>query len=395
MLFKSDSHDPRYVLPIGRCLFNSTPNFRRRHALRVMHVLKAEPTLVANPPVVHIRIKTRPKPVDPFIGMIDPDRAAGGAPAADRRRLAQLPDAALEQEVLVQQASHRAEIDDVALQGVIQRQAGENVDFAPRASIDNAQLIRTRYLIREPNTARAHHATVLIQQRFRPDVLLRVLELRLHHTRLRLAEPETVVLKVAFARLVADRTIQRVVKQIKLHAILLTVPDLLRVEPNHQALTDRRLARGDQLGGPAHLPGLGVGHLHFHQAKSARGHHAQARMVAVVRHFPPGLQGRLQHGNPVAALNGLVVNRDPWHQETRRINMNVRTGSSASTSSVLTPSRLRWPTMRERRASRVRFNFTLTITIPISCLNSVRSIPPPLVPAAGREWPLPTPSETS
>ena len=86
----------------------------------VVDVLPPEPALVAHPPVVYPRVETRFQAVNAVFVVIDANRAPGAAPRTDRRGALQEPYPLLEQEILVQQAAHRAEVHDVALQRVVQ-----------------------------------------------------------------------------------------------------------------------------------------------------------------------------------------------------------------------------------------------------------------------------------
>ncbi len=288
-----------------------------------MHILPAESTGIAHPRVVHARVPSRLEPPHLTLVVVDADGTALRATGANAVRLLEEPDPLIHQEIFIQQRPHRTDIDHVALKCILQRHPGKDVDLRTAAAIHDAKLTRPRDLIAEANAPRAHHAAILIKQRLAADVLLRVLILRLDHPARRMTELLAVVLQVALARLIAHRAVQRMIQQEILHAVLLIAAHRLGVEPHFQSVLHRRLATREQLRGPAHLLRLGIGHLHFHQAKPARRHDAQPRVIAVMRNVPPSLKHSLENRDLVSALEGLSVDDDAGHAVSRTLALDI------------------------------------------------------------------------
>ena len=71
-------------------------------------------------------------PIDAVLVLLDPDRAAGRAAGADAGVPLHEPDPLLVEEILVAQRADRAEIDHVARELVVQREAGHDVDLLVR-----------------------------------------------------------------------------------------------------------------------------------------------------------------------------------------------------------------------------------------------------------------------
>ena len=108
----------------------------------VVDVVPAIAALVTDPPGVHVGILAWLEPVDRVLVVLGVDGAAGGAAAADVGLPLHEPDTLLVEEVLVAERAHRAEVDDVAGEFVVERMAGEDVDLLLRAAAGDHQLAR-------------------------------------------------------------------------------------------------------------------------------------------------------------------------------------------------------------------------------------------------------------
>src|SRR5690606_32021860 len=151
--------------------------------------------------------------VNAALVVLDPDVVAAGGDAVDGRGSLQEPHALGEQEVLVEQRAHRADVDDVRAQLVVQRPAGEDIDLALVAAAGDHQLARAGHFAGEAHAAGAHDAAIGVEGDVRPDILLGLLDLLLLEAAGRAAVLVAVVLQVALTRLVADGAVQRVVDQ--------------------------------------------------------------------------------------------------------------------------------------------------------------------------------------
>ncbi len=88
--------------------------------LGAMDVVIAVTAIVAHPPFVDVEILARLKPPDVILILFDRDRAAGRATGANSSVLLEEPHTLLVQKILVPQGAHRAQVDDIARQFVIQ-----------------------------------------------------------------------------------------------------------------------------------------------------------------------------------------------------------------------------------------------------------------------------------
>ena len=81
--------------------------------------------------------------------------------------------ALLVQEVFVEKRTHRANVDDVAGERVVDRLARKDVDLGVIASSHHLKLAGLRDLASEPDAPCAHDATVLVELDQGRDVLPR------------------------------------------------------------------------------------------------------------------------------------------------------------------------------------------------------------------------------
>ena len=223
-----------------------------------MDVVIAIAAVIADPPLVHVRILPRLDAVDVILILFGKDRAAGRAVRADLGMPLHEPDALRVEEILVPQRTDRAEIDDIARQLVLQRKALDDVDLFVSTTIDDEQLARTTHFAREADTASAHHTAVDEQRDRITDVAATAGEGSDIGAAFFLAVLEVVILEVALARLVADRAIDRVIDQQCFFDKGSTLLDLVGVGDEDGSLFRRRLAGGDELGEHRDRAGLGI-----------------------------------------------------------------------------------------------------------------------------------------
>src|SRR5581483_6073296 len=93
----------------------------------------------------------------------------------------------------------------------------ERADFRVFAAAERAELHHARELLAEAHAARAVDAARHERRDERADILIRHHALRLVVARIVLAVAERLILQRAFAALVADRAVERMVEQQKLH----------------------------------------------------------------------------------------------------------------------------------------------------------------------------------
>jgi hypothetical protein len=248
-------------LATGGVVRRGTPRDDGRHeAARALLAQVRQAALVADPPIVHFGVHARDDALDPVVDLArgghhrlllphaDDDVAAARAPRADRGRVAEVPDPRLEAELLERERAHRTEIHDVPRVRVVEALAGEDPDLAALAALEEPELAGLRDLVAEADAAAALDAALLVERDVRPDVhRLRERQLRLSVAADTGPVLHRVLLEPALPRLVADRTVERVVDEEELHHRRPRLLDLLVLGVDHHAVGDRRVAADDEL----------------------------------------------------------------------------------------------------------------------------------------------------
>ena len=144
------------------------------------------------------------------------DVAAAAASGTDRRRAAQEPDAAFKAEIPVGQRPDGTNVRDIAGIGIVSSNPGITSISLRCPRSDDPQFRGFGDLARKTHAAGAEDAALLIQNDVRPDGS-GFLPLGLVFVEARIVKPvlHVVVLELAFARLIADRAIQRMIGQQK------------------------------------------------------------------------------------------------------------------------------------------------------------------------------------
>jgi hypothetical protein len=268
--------------------------------------ITGETGLVGDPLLVHGLVQARQNAHDLVAAGIDADVAADGVEHIDRLGLLQLPRPRHEGIGLRGQRADRAEIDDVG--GELRGESFLDVgaDFQMLTAADGAQLFHARHLGREAHAARAvdaagHHgldqgAEVLVEHG--PLVLVEAAAVE--------AVGHGLVLQVAFAALVADRAIQRMVDEQEFHHAVARLLHQRRVGLDHHALAHRHGAGGDRL---RRL-------LHLDQAHAAVAGDRQPLVVAEARDFGAGQLAGLQHGHAGGNLELLAIDLELRHRRS-------------------------------------------------------------------------------
>src|SRR5690606_38529165 len=209
---------------------------------------------------------------------------------AVRRGVVQVPGARLVQEVLVEQRADRADVDDVRMERtVIETLLEERVDHRAMTPLHDAEQIVLRDFAHEAHAARAHDAAVAVVENVPAEVVLAEDDLRVEQTAVLWTFRVHEVLQPALARLVADRTVERMVDQVELERALARLERALALGQDVVAFRDRRDARRLQLGRALDLD----------QAHAAHRRRRKPGMVAVVRDPDAGLLGGLDDTRPL------------------------------------------------------------------------------------------------
>ena len=175
------------------------------------------PRLVGNPFLVHRVVDARQDAHHFAPARIDADRGAERIHHIDEFGLGQLPGARLEGIGLRQQRADGAEIGDIALQLGVHRGFEIGRDLHVFAAADRAHVARAGDFRGESHAARAMDAAIHRGAHERADIFVFDRALILGEARGIDAEGHGLILQIAFAALIADRAIERMIDEQKFH----------------------------------------------------------------------------------------------------------------------------------------------------------------------------------
>src|SRR5207247_5471783 len=120
--------------------------------------------------------------------------------------------AGLEVEIALGEGADGTDVYHVRRVAIVQLMTGADADLGVVAAIEDAELAGLGDLVGEAHTAGAEDASLLVEHDMRPERHgLVLLHLLFAEARIVQAEVEVEILQVAFARLVADGTVERMV----------------------------------------------------------------------------------------------------------------------------------------------------------------------------------------
>src|SRR6185437_7745159 len=198
--------------------------------------------LVAHPELVDLWVLARAITLGLVVARVEvePRAAAGRAALADALGRAQKPNARLEAEVLGRERAHRADVVDHHRVVAVELTPGRDDDLFDVAAL---ALIEHRIfgdLRHEADAARADDAALGVVDDRRPEGdALRLVDRLVAHALLVLAVLEPIILELALAGLIADRTIDRVLQE----------QELLHVAPRFDDVVARVGAHVHAVGG--------------------------------------------------------------------------------------------------------------------------------------------------
>src|SRR6478609_6306071 len=214
---------PNRSWPIGRDQSSLRPNLRLQQAAVGFEIFVIEPAIIAHPTGVNVIVLARRLTIDDVLASSDDCIAPRRATCADALRFFQEPDPHFETEIGRSQCAHRANVDGVKRIIVFQRPAGMRRKDRVTAAIDEPEYVVVRNFVAETNAARAENATLVIKRYPRAELdRFRLFHFVLKETRLRTSIVDTELLQTAFTGLIADRAVERVIDQEKLHDAALT-----------------------------------------------------------------------------------------------------------------------------------------------------------------------------
>ena len=223
--------------------------------------------------------------------------------------LRQLPGPRLEAVGLGDERADRAEIDDVAGKLAGQRLFEIGGDLHILAAADRADILDAGDLLHEAHAAGAVDAAGHEGLDHRAHIFLGDRALVLVVAVVAAAIGHRLVLQVAFAALVADRAIERVVDQQELHHPLARLADAGRVGEDLLALGGRQRAARLRLGRPR---------LHLDQAHPAIAGDGEPLMIAEARNLLARQLAGLEHRRALRHLDLDTVDLDLGHRNGTR-----------------------------------------------------------------------------
>ena len=274
--------------------------------------------------------------INHILARADDRVATGRATRADAFRFLQKPDAHLETKIGGGQRADRTNIDRVERIIIFQPLAGMSGQHGVTAAIDKPEHIVVRDLLAKTDAARTKNAALIIERNARTELdVLRFLHFVFEKTRFGAAVIDAEFLQAAFAGLIADRAIERMIDEQKFHhappaflhqrrigAHAHAFGDILRagnLRTRHPV--DHRLAVGAELRF-AIRPHLR--HSHFDQAHPAIARRAELLVITIARHVTAGLLARLDHARAFWELMPHAIDLDVEHLRRLKIGSGIR-----------------------------------------------------------------------
>ena len=255
---------------------------RGRQAVFAVQAFIREAIAVGDPAFVDGFVFERHHAHDAVALDLDHQVGAQTVVRADRTAARQLPGAGAVAERLGGQRAHRTDVDHVAGELGLDRTADEGRDLGVLAAVEHAQLHDAGDFLAEAHAAGAVDAAAhFLGGNQRAQVLVEDHALFLVVARGGGAVAHGQVLQLAFAALIADRAVERVIDEQEFHHRLLSGARLLGAGVDDHAIGHGRGAGGQRLGRL----------FHFNQAHAAVGRDGQFLVVAEMRHVKPDLLG--------------------------------------------------------------------------------------------------------
>src|SRR5215813_10782975 len=263
--------------------------------------MKTVAPFIAKPMAVDRFIDPRLKARDAVLILFDADVAAGAATGADRRGFVQVPDPHFEAKIAIRQRAHRADIDNIGRERIVEHGVGKKRDGRVIPAMDHRQLVGMGDFLEKTDAAGAFDAALAVEDNVGTEdftftlVLLArieaaVLQIMLH----------VVILQPALPRLIADRTIEGVVDEQKLHHRFAHGQHLGTLGQHGHALGHLGVAGDLQLG---HL--LDLDHAHAAIARNRK-----FGMITIMRDVDSHLRRGLNDGRPLRSGDLLTVDHD-------------------------------------------------------------------------------------
>ncbi len=304
-------------LPVDGFPFAALLDHRRRQPLARIEALVREAILVGDPAFVDGFVLERQHAQHAVAHDLDDQVAAQRIVRRHRFAARKFPRARRVAKRLRRQRADRAHVDRIARQLGVDRLADERDDLRVLAAADHPELHDAGDFLAEANAARALDAARhLLGRDERAQVLVEDDPLGLGVARCGTAVTHGQVLQLAFAALVADRAIERMVDQQELHHALLRRHRLLGIRPDLHAFGRGRCAGRQRLGRLLDLD----------QAHPAIGGDRQLLVITEMRHIDAERMRGFDQRRAVRDLQRLAVDLDV--QQRARVRHTSGPGSA-------------------------------------------------------------------
>jgi hypothetical protein len=258
-------------------------------------------SFVTDPVTVDLFIDPWLKTRNAVLVSLDADVAARAAARTDRRRLLQVPDAHFEAKIAIRKRADRADVDNIASQGIVENRAGKKSNGRMVAAVDDSQLVGMGHFLQEAHAASAFDAPLAVENNVgAKDLPLAFMLFFFFEAAGLPVMLHIVVLEPALPGLIANGAVQRVIDEQELHDGLAHREDLGTLGQHGHALGDLRVAGNLQLG---HF-------FDFHEAHAAIAGNRQFRMVTVVRDRNSRFSSRLNDGFALGGADFFAVDGD-------------------------------------------------------------------------------------
>ena len=259
---------------------------------------------VCNPALVDCFVFQRYHAHHLLVFHLNNEIGASGIVRADGLAARQLPSAGAIAKRLAGERAHWANVDHVARQLGVNGLTQKGFNLGVLAPVRHAQLHHAGHFLAKAHAAGAMNAAAhFLHADQRAHVLNRDHALFFSVARVGRTVAHRQVLQLAFAALVANRAVQRVVDKQKLHHRLLRLDSLVGLGAHHHALGDRRGAGGHGLGG----------FFNVHQAHAAVSGDAELLVVAEMGNVGARFFGRMHDHAAFQNLYLLAVEFDFNH----------------------------------------------------------------------------------
>ena len=285
-----------------------------------VNFVESETMAVGHPSGVDLVVFARSDAEDFVAASPNGGVAAGAAVDVDGRSFLEEPDPHLEAEVVAGQRADGTDVDGVETVVVVELAAGVDGKGGVGSAIGESENGVVGDFVHEADTAAAHDAALVIEANARSDIdVLGLLDFVFLEAGDAFAVLDREFLERAFAGLVANGAIERVIDEEKLHHAFAASFDEFAGGADSHVFADRVCTGDDGAGHPADfleavfaVSGVGSGsgawgHPHLHQAHTTVAGRGEFGVIAVVRDLLFSLFAGLDHAGSFGHLNPVAV----------------------------------------------------------------------------------------